>query len=74
MLRRLQVIRLFEIRILQKEATHFRHKEHDPTKYKQKYADRLQVVYRVIGMECYAVQRYAIFIFVLLDIDAIGVV
>ena len=74
MLGRLQVVRLLEVRWLEEEAAHLREEEHDGAEDEQEHRNGLQVVHGVVRVERYAVQRDAVFILVLLDVDAVGVV
>ncbi len=74
MLRRLQVIGFFKVRILKEETTHFWHKEQNKAEDKQEYRNTYQVMHSVKRMEGHAIQRHTIFIFVLFDFHAVRVV
>ena len=74
-IRRLQRVRLLEIRRLQEVAAHLRGEEHHGAEHDQEQDDRREVVADgVIGVEGDGVQGLAVLVLVLFHIDAIGVV
>src|SRR5690606_17438178 len=73
-LRGLQVIRFFKVRILKEEPAHFRHEKQHKAENKQEYCDTHQIVHGVKRMERNAIQWNTVFIFVLLDFHTVGIV
>ncbi|ABA47629.1 hypothetical protein BURPS1710b_3675 [Burkholderia pseudomallei 1710b] len=72
--RRLQRVRRDEVVRLEEVAAHLRHEEHDQREHHQEHADAEEVVHRVVRMERNAVERHALLVLLLLDLDAVRVV
>src|SRR5690606_33899953 len=72
--RGLQRVGDFEVRLLQEVTAHFREEEHHGAEHEQEDHHADNVLDGVVGMERDAVERDAVFIFQLLDLDTVGVV
>src|SRR5690606_31369882 len=70
----LQRVGFFEVGLLQEVAAHFREEEHHGAEHEQEHHHTHDVLDGVVRVERDAVQRNAVFVLVLLDLDAVGVV
>ena len=74
MQRGFQVVSFFKVSVLKEESTHLRHKEHDEAEGKQEHSNTDQIVHGIERMKRNAVARDTAFIFVLFDLNAVGVI
>src|SRR5690606_3961651 len=72
--RGLQRVGDFEVRLLQEVTAHFREEEHHGAEHEQEDHHADDILDGVVGVERDTVERDAVFIFQLLDFDAVGVV
>src|SRR5690606_19565086 len=74
MVRGLQGVGDFEVRLLQEVATHLREEEHHSAEDEQEYGNADNVLHCVVRVEGNAIQRYTVLVLQLLDLDPVGVV
>ncbi len=74
MRRGLQTIGYFKVRLLEEITPHVRLEEDDGAEQEQEACHPDHVLDGEVGMECYRIQRPAVLVLVLLDVDAVRVV